>query len=85
MKNFKITNADIVKCMSDETKHNLANHCILNNIQPEDVIEPIKKIANVTINSAIDLCNKYFETQSGREYLNMRKKIEKIGVDKNDR
>ena len=30
MKNINITNADIVKGMSDEMKHNLANHCVLN-------------------------------------------------------
>ena len=39
MKNINITNADIVKSMSDEMKHNFANQCILNKIEPEDVIE----------------------------------------------
>ena len=78
MKNINITNEDIVKSMSDEMKHNFANQCILNKIEPEDVIEPIKNIANQTINFAIDLCNKYFETPAGKEYLEMRKKINNI-------
>lgn len=79
MNHINITNADIVKGMSDELKHNFANHCIVNKIEPEDVIEPIKNVANATINFAIDLCNNYLETPAGKEYLNMRKKIENIG------
>lgn len=82
MKHINITNADIVKSMNDETKHNLANYCILNNIEPKDIIEPVKNIANSTINFAIDVCNYYFETQAGKEYLNMRKKIDMLGDDK---
>ena len=78
MKNINITNEDIVKSMSDEMKHNFANQCILNKIEPENVIEPIKNIANQTINFAIDLCNKYFETPAGKEYLEMRRKIDNI-------
>lgn len=79
MKNINITNADIVNCMTDEQKHNLANQCVLNCIEPKDVIEPVKNIANSTINFAIDLCNEFFETSTGKEYLNMRKKIEMLG------
>lgn len=79
MEHIKFTNASIVKGMSDETKHNFANYCIANDIEPEDVIESIKNVANATINFAIDLCNKYFESPIGKEYLNMRKKIENIG------
>ena len=79
MNHINITNDDIAKNISDEAKHNLANYCILNNIEPEDVIEEAKNIANSTINFAIDLCNKYFESPAGKEYLNMRKKIEKLG------
>lgn len=79
MKNINITDSDIVKAMTDEQKHNLAIQCSLNGIEPEEVIEPIKNIANSTINFAIDLCNKYFETPAGKEYLNMRNKIERIG------
>lgn len=79
MKHINITNADIVKGMSDETKHNLANQCIANKIEPEDIIETVKNISNATINFAIDICNNYFESPAGKEYLNMRKKIENIG------
>lgn len=78
MKHMNITNADIVKSMSDETKHRFANHCILNKVEPEDVVETIKNVVNPTVNFAIDLCNKYFETPAGKEYLEMRKKIEEI-------
>lgn len=78
MKHMNITNTDIVKSMSDETKHRFANHCILNKVEPEDVVEKIKNIVNPTVNFAIDLCNKYFETPAGKEYLEMRKKIEEI-------
>ena len=79
MKHINITNASIVKSMSDETKHNFANYCIANKIEPEDVIFLIKNVVNSTINLAIDLCNAYFKTPAGKEYLNMRKKIENIG------
>lgn len=79
MKHINITNADIVKGMSDELKHNFANHCIVDKIEPEDVIELIKNVANATINFAIDICNNYFESPAGKEYLNMRERIERIG------
>lgn len=79
MKHINITNADIVKGMSDELKHNFANHCIVDKIEPEDVIELIKNVANATINFAIDICNNYFESPAGKEYLNMRERIDRIG------
>lgn len=78
MKNINITNADIVKSMNDEVKHNFANYCIANKVEPEDVIETIKNIVNQTLNFAINLCNKYFETPAGKEYLEMRRKIDNI-------
>lgn len=78
MKNINITTSDIVNNMSDEMKHNLANQCILNGIEPKDVIEPVKNIANATINFAIDICNKYFESPEGKKYLEMRNKIEQL-------
>lgn len=79
MKHINITNADIVKGMSDELKHNFANHCIVDKIEPEDVIELIKNVANAIINSAIDLCNDFFKTPAGKEYLNMRERIDRMG------
>lgn len=80
IKHINITNADIVKSMSDEAKHNFANHCI-NKVQPEETIELVKNVTNVVVNCAIDLCNNYFETPAGKEYLQMRKRIDKIGSD----
>lgn len=79
MKHINITNADIVKNMSDETKHNLTTHCIINHTEPEVVIELVKNVTNGVVNSAIDLCNNFFKTPEGIEYLNVRKKIENIG------
>lgn len=81
MKHINITNADIVKNMNDEQKHNLANSCIASGIEPEEVISLVKKMVSITINFAIDLCNNYFETPAGKEYLQMRKRIDKIGSD----
>ena len=78
MEHINITNGDIVKAMNDETKHNFANHCILNKVEPEDVVEMIKNIINPTVNFAIDQCNKYFQTPAGKEYLEMRRKIDNI-------
>lgn len=81
IKHINMTNADIVKSMSDETKHKFANHCIVNKVQPEETIEIVKNITNGIINYAIDICNNYFETPAGKEYLQMRKRIDKIGSD----
>lgn len=81
MKHINITNADIIKVMSEQQKHDFANQCIANNTEPEEVISLVKNVANSTINFAIDLCNNYFKTPAGQEYLNMRKKIDKIGSD----
>ena len=79
MEHINITNKDIVKCMSDEQKHILATQCSLNNLEPKDLIEPIKNIANSTINFAIDICNCYLKTPEGKKYLENRAKIEKLG------
>ena len=79
MNHINITDKDIVKSMTDEQKHILATQCSLNNLDPKDIIESIKNIANSTINFAIDICNCYFETPEGRKYLENRMKIEKLG------
>lgn len=80
MNKINITNVDIVKSMNDNQKHTLAIQCQLNNVEPEYVISSVKNITNASINFAIELCNNYFKTPAGKEYLEMRKKIEKIGV-----
>lgn len=79
MNNVNITSSDIVKSMTDENKDQLAKYCIANHIEPENIIEPISKAINGAINAGIDLINNYFETPEGKQYLNMRKKIENIG------
>lgn len=80
IKHINITNADIVKSMSDEAKHNFANYCIINKVQPEETIDLVKNVINGVVNCTIDLCNNYFEMPAGKEYLQMRKRIDKIGV-----
>lgn len=79
MEHINITNADIVKKMTDEQKHNLANICIVNKTEPEEVISLVKNVMNATINFAIDICNNYFESPIGKEYLKIRENIERIG------
>lgn len=78
MEHIKLTNADIVKNLDENEKHNMANYCLANNITPEDIVEPIKNIVNVTINTAIDICNIYLNSPIGKEYLNIRKQIENL-------
>lgn len=79
MEHINITNADIVKKMTDEQKHNLANICIVNKTEPQEVISLIKNVMNVTINFAIDLCNNYFKSPIGKEYLKVMENIGKLG------
>lgn len=79
MKHINITNKDIVKNTNDEQKHNLANCCIANGTEPKEVVSLVKDMINLTINCAIDLCNIYFETTAGKQYLEIRKKIDKLG------
>lgn len=79
MKHINITDKDVVKCMSNDQKHILATQCALNDLDPKEIIEPIKNIANSTINFAIDICNAYFETPGGKKYLENRAKIERLG------
>ena len=79
MKHINITNADIVKNMSDDAKHNLACHCINNGMAPEKFINNIRKVTVNVVNSAIDICNNFFESPAGKEYLNMRERIDRMG------
>ena len=79
MKHTNITNADIVKNMSDDAKHNLACHCINNGMAPEEFINNIRKVTVNFVNCAIDLCNDFFKTSAGKEYLNMRERIDRMG------
>lgn len=78
MEHINITNADIVKNLDENDKHNMANYCLANNITPEDIVEPIKNIVNFTINTAIDIGNIYLNSSMGKKYLNIRKDIENL-------
>lgn len=79
MKHINITNADIVKNMSDDAKHNLACHCINNGMAPEEFINNIRKVTVNFVNCAIDLCNDFSKTPAVKEYLNMRERIDRMG------
>ena len=79
MKHINITNADIVKNMSDDAKHNLACQCIVNDVEPESFIENTRKIIVNVVNCTIDLLNDFFESPAGKEYLNMRERIDRMG------
>ena len=65
--------------MTDDIKHSLAMNCLVNHTDPGEVLENVSIIITNSINIVIDLCNEFFETPTGKEYLNIRKKIENIG------
>lgn len=79
MKHINITSRDIVNSMTDDIKHSLAMNCLVNHTDPGEVLENVSIIITNFINIVIDLCNEFFETPTGKEYLNIRKKIENIG------
>ena len=79
MKRVNITSADIVKCMDNNQKDWLTKKCLADGIEPEPLLDTMSKITTAAVNCCIDLVNVYFESPAGKEYLNMRKKIEYIG------
>lgn len=79
MKHIIITSKNIVNSMTDDTKHSFTLYCLVNRVDPEETLEKISRIITNTINIAIDLCNDYFETPAGKEYLETRIKIENLG------
>lgn len=79
MKHINITNADIVKNMSDDAKHNFACYCIKNNIEPEEFINNIRKVIVNVGNCTIDFFDNFFESSVGKKYLNMRERIDRMG------
>ena len=80
MEYIKITKQDIVKNMTDEQKHNLAIDCQLNNTSVDETLDLVKNVSNGVLNVAVDYCNVYFQTPQGKDYLEKRKEIEKIGM-----
>lgn len=79
MEYINITNTDIVKGMTENQKHNLAMACIVSKTEPEEVISLVKNMVNLTINLSIDLCNNYLKLTKGKQYLEMREKINNCG------
>ena len=78
---IKITKQDIVKNMTDEQKHNLAIDCQLNNTSVDETLDLVKNVYNGVLKVAIDCCNVYFQTPEGKDYLEKRKEMEKIGME----
>lgn len=81
MEYIKITKQDIVKNMSDEQKHNLAVACQLNGTSVNETLDLLKNVYNCAFKVAVDCCNVYFQTPEGKDYLEKRKEIEKIGME----
>ena len=80
MKAINITKQDLVKTMSDSNKHKLALYCQIHNVSPEDFIDNMCEYINLYLNTGIEICNLYFESPAGKDYLEKRKEIEKIGM-----
>lgn len=80
MEYIKITKQDIVKNMTDEQKHNLVMACQLNGTSVDETLDLLKNVYNVAFKVAVDCCNLYFQTPEGKDYLEKRKGIEKIGM-----
>lgn len=81
MKAINITKQDLIKNMSDDQKHRLALECSLRNISVEETLDLMERVANKSINDALALTKLYFETPVGKDYLEKRKEIEKIGME----
>lgn len=80
MEHINITNKDIVNSMTDGQKHTLTLACMINKTEPDEIISILKNTINITMNLGIDLCNNFFDTSVGKEYLEKRQKIEQIGM-----
>ena len=81
MEYIKVTKQDIVKTMSNSNKHKLALYCQIHNVSPEDFIDNMCEYINLYLNTGIEICNLYFESPAGKDYLEKRKEIEKIGME----
>lgn len=80
MEYIKITKQDIVKNMTDEQKHNLVVACQLNGTSVNETLDLVTNVCNGVFKVAVDCCNVYFQTPEGKDYLEKRKEIEKIGM-----
>ena len=80
MKHVNITSKDIVSSMTDEQKHILTLECMKSGTEPNEILSAMANITKKTINLGIDLCNDFFNTPMGKEYLEKRIAIEQIGM-----
>ena len=80
MNKINITKQDLIKNMSDNQKHRLALECSLRNISVEETLDLMERVANKSINDVLVLTKLYFESPAGKDYLEKRKEIEKIGI-----
>lgn len=81
MNKINITKQDLVKNMTDEQKHRLALECSLRNISVEETLDLMERVVNKSLDEAIKLTKLYFESSAGKDYLEKRKEIEKIGME----
>ena len=70
MNKINITKQDLVKSMTDDLKHRLALECSLRNISIDELLDNVIKLVDI-----------YFESPAGKDYLEKRKEIEKIGME----
>lgn len=80
MKAIHITKQDLVKNMTDEQKHRLTLSCQLHDISIEETLDLMERVVNKSLDEAIKLTKLYFESPAGKDYLEKRKEIEKIGM-----
>ena len=81
MNKISITKQDLVKNLTDDQKHRLALGCQLNDISVEETLDLMERVVNKSLDEAIKLTKLYFETPAGKDYLEKRKEIEKIGME----
>jgi hypothetical protein len=80
MEHIKVTNADIVEIMSDETKRKLANLCSLKKTQPELIIELVVYVMEDIINREIDLCNSWIDPETAIRYETYEERFKFGGI-----
>ena len=80
MKAINITKQDLVKNMTDEQKHRLTLSCQLHDISIEETLDLMERVVNKSLDEAIKLTKLYFESPAGKDYLEKRKEIKKIGM-----
>ena len=81
MNKISITKQALVKYMTDEQKHRLALECSLRNISVEETLDLMERVVNKSLNDALALTKLYLESPAGKDYLEKRKEIEKIGME----